>query len=107
MDTRAGTITVYFPTTATWHVVCYFNDEDGTYRVYDNDSLDRQQGTYTRMRADEMLTKYKDGYVTCIIHDSTDLSRRLGPPITTLVSRNRPRADRRTSASAQAPTPAS
>ena len=39
------------------------------------------------MRADEIVTKYNNGLAVCIIHDSTDLSRMLGPPITTLITR--------------------
>ena len=92
MDTRAGVISKYLRESGTWPVVCYFSYGDGTYRVYDNDSEDRQRGTYSRMRADEMMDKYTCGLTICIIHDSTELSRRLGPPITTLVTRNRQRA---------------
>ena len=69
------------------HVIALINDEEGGFRVYDNDSTERQLGTYRAMRADEIIDKWQDGTVIGIINGDSVFSRRLGPPITTLVHR--------------------
>ena len=74
---------------------------DGTYRLYGNDSEERQRGTFEEMRADELITRYRDGYMVCILPDGSDLSTRLGPAITTMATEN-PRARQRAAARADA-----
>ena len=48
-DFRAGVVVME------GHVVCFFYDGDGGFRVYDNDSNERQEGRPRLMRADEIL----------------------------------------------------
>ena len=72
------------------HVICFHNDNEGTFRVYDNDSAERREGKPRRMRADEILEEMNDGPFNTIVgalQESSALSRRLGPPITTLFDR--------------------
>ena len=78
---------------AAGHVIALINDADGGFRVYDNDSADRQRGTFQAMRADEIIDKWQDGTIVGTITGDSVFSRRLGPPITTLVNRRaRPQA---------------
>ena len=80
-DFRAGVVLL------PGHVVCFHNDEDGAFRVYDNDSVERQQGRPRRMRADEIIdTMSADASNTIIgvLQEASDLSRRLGPVLTSL-----------------------
>ena len=95
MDVRAGVINQAI------HIVCFHNAGDGTYRLYDNDSEERQRGTFEELRADELITRYRDGYMVCILPDGSDLSTRLGPAITTMATEN-PRARQRAAARAAA-----
>ena len=87
-DFRAGVVVMEE------HVVCFHYDEDGGFRVYDNDSRERQEGRPRLMRADEILDEMSAGAFNTVfgaIQDTADLSRRLGPAITTLVhARRRP-----------------
>ena len=72
------------------HVICFHNDNEGTFHVYDNDSAERREGKPKRMRADEILEEMNDGPYNTIVgalQESSALSRRLGPPITTLFDR--------------------
>ena len=75
------------------HVIAFHNDDDGAFRVYDNDSQESQQGTFKSMRADEIMETWSmsDNFPTIIgvLSEGSDLSLRLGPPITTLVHRRR------------------
>ena len=82
MDVRAGVIVQAI------HVVCFHNAEDGTYRLYDNDSAERRRGTFETLRADELITRYRNGYIVCVLPDGSDLSTRLGPAITTMITEN-------------------
>ena len=80
-DFRAGVVLL------PGHVVCFHNDEDGAFRVYDNDSVERQEGRPRRMRADEIIdTMSADASNTIIgvLQEASDLSRRLGPVLTSL-----------------------
>ena len=80
------------------HVIGIINDENGRFRVYDNDSAERHQGMYARMRGDEVIDKYSTGAldienITGIMLSGSDLSSRLGAAITTLrTNRQAPRA---------------
>ena len=76
------------------HVVCFFYDGDGGFRVYDNDSKERQEGRPRRMRADEIIDEMSGGTNNAVIgaiQNTSDLSRRLGPAITTQVHTRRGR----------------
>ena len=87
-DFRAGVIILHE------HVVCFHNDENGGFRFYDNDSPARLEGRPQILRADEMLDKTNLGLsptVIGILKESSDLSRRLGPALTTLVTQRVPR----------------
>ena len=85
-DFRAGVVIM------SEHVVCFHNSGDGDFRVYDNDSRERREGRPRRMVAREILESMNDGPFNAIIGillESSDLSRRLGPPLTTLFDRRR------------------
>ena len=88
-DFRAGVIIVV------GHVMCFHNDGDGAFRVYDNDSAARQEGRPRRMRADEIIdanSGHGDNAIIGIVGEASDLSRRLGPALTSLFhSRRRAR----------------
>ena len=78
------------------HVVTIFNDDNGGFRLYDNDSRARREGTYEAVRCDELLDRFSEGvttgtppYLIGILDEGCDLSQRLGPPLTTLVHRER------------------
>ena len=80
-DFRAGVILVR------GHVVCFHNDDEGGFRLYDNDSRERLAGKPRRMAAYTILDEMNVGnYPTImgILSESSDLSRRLGPAITTM-----------------------
>ena len=87
-DFRAGVVVME------GHVVCFFYDGDGGFRVYDNDSKERQEGRPRLMRADEILDEMSGGTYNTIfgaIQNTSDLSCRLGPAITTLMHTRRQR----------------
>ena len=87
-DFRAGVVVME------GHVVCFFYDGDGGFRVYDNDSKERQEGRPRRMRADEIIDEMSGGTNNAVIgaiQNTSDLSRRLGPAITTQVHTRRGR----------------
>ena len=87
-DFRAGVVVME------GHVVCFFYDGDGGFRVYDNDSEERQEGRPRRMRADEIIDEMSGGTNNAVIgaiQNTSDLSRRLGPAITTQVHTRRGR----------------
>ena len=70
------------------------NDGNGGFRFYDNDSSARLEGQPQILRADEMLDRTTVGLsptVIGILKESSELSRRLGPALTTLVARRAPR----------------
>ena len=77
------------------HVVCFYYDGDGGVRVYDNDSRERQEGRPRLMRADEIIDEMSGGTLLAphtifgAIDNTSDLSRRLGPAITTLLNTRR------------------
>ena len=83
------------------HVIALINDDDGGFRVYDNDSAERQRGTFRAMRADEVIDRWQEGTVIGTITGDSTFSRRLGAPITTLVHRRARRG-----ATAPRPVPA-
>ena len=85
-DFRAGVVIM------SEHVVCFYNSGDGDFRVYDNDSRERREGRPRRMSAREILESMNDGPYNAIIGillEASDLSGRLGPPLTTLFDRRR------------------
>ena len=88
-DFRAGVIIVV------GHVMCFHSDGDGAFRVYDNDSAERKEGRPRRMRADEIMdanSAHRDNAIIGILGEASDLSRRLGPALTSLFhARRRPR----------------
>jgi hypothetical protein len=55
------------------HVVALFNDDDGAFRVYDNDSDERLLGTFKTMRADEIIDAYVLG-ICGVLQEGSDLS---------------------------------
>ena len=67
------------------HVVAIFNDDDGAFRVYDNDSDERLLGTYKTMRADEIIDAYVG--ICGVLQEGSDLSANIGPAITTFHQR--------------------
>ena len=67
------------------HVVAVFNDDDGAFRVYDNDSDERLLGTFATMRADEIIDAYIG--ICGVLQEGSDLSARIGPAITTFHQR--------------------
>ena len=72
------------------HVVCFHNDENGGFRLYDNDSEERGEGRPRHMRADEIMDEIAGGSLNTVIGvitEGTDLSDRLGPAITSLFTR--------------------
>ena len=75
------------------HAIAFFYDDNGAFRVYDNDSQARQGGTYKSMRADEIMKEWStaDNFPTVIgiLSEGSNLSLRLGAPITTLIHRRR------------------
>ncbi len=89
VDFRAGVIIAHE------HVVCFHNDGDGGFRLYDNDSRERLAGLPQNLRADEMLDRTTGGPVQAlapptivgILRESSELSRRLGPALTTMFAR--------------------
>ena len=79
-DFRAGVIML------PGHVVCFHNDENGAFRLYDNDSAERAAGQPRRIRADEIIDEMS-GHMNAIIgvlQETSDLSRRLGPALYSL-----------------------
>ena len=88
-DFRAGVVVLG------GHVVCFYYDGDGGFRVYDNDSRERQEGRPRLMRADEIIDEMSGGTLLAphtifgAIDNTSDLSRRLGPAITTLLNTRR------------------
>ena len=74
------------------HVIALINDDDGAFRMYDNDSAERRQGTYATKRADEIIDSHPGGHVFGVLMDGSDLSLRLGPAVTTAAAPGRPRA---------------
>ena len=85
-DFRAGVVIM------SEHVVCFHNSGDGDFLVYDNDSRERREGRPRRMVAREILESMSDGPFNAIIGillESSDLSGRLGPPLTTMFDRRR------------------
>ena len=81
------------------HVIAIINDDDGGFRVYDNDSPQRQRGTYQNMRADE-VTGIPGNMMTlvAITRMGTDISDRMGGAILTLKPTRKRGRDRRASA---------
>ena len=70
--------------------MCFHNDENGGFRLYDNDSGERGEGRPRYMRADEIMDEIAGGSLSTVIGviaEGTDLSDRLGPAITTLFTR--------------------
>ena len=85
-DFRAGVVIM------SAHVVCFYNSGEGDFRVYDNDSRERREGKPRRMTAGEILEEMDDGPFNAVIGillESSGLSGRLGPPLTTLFDRRR------------------
>ena len=76
------------------HVIAIINDDDGGFRVYDNDSPQRQRGTYQSMRADE-VTGIPGNMMTlvAITRMGTDISDRMGGAILTLQPARKRRRD--------------
>ena len=54
LDVRAGVIINQDHSSGVTHTVAIHNDESGGFRLYDSDSEARSQGTYERVRADEL-----------------------------------------------------
>ena len=80
-DFRAGVIVIV------GHVMCFHNDGDGAFRMYDNDSAERREGRPRRMRADEIIdanSAHRDNVIIGVLGEASDLSRRLGPALTSL-----------------------
>ena len=80
-DFRAGVILL------PGHVVCFHNDDDGAFRLYDNDSTERREGRPRGIRADEIIDAMSSPATNVIIgvlQEASDLSRRLGPALHSL-----------------------
>ena len=90
-DVRAGVIMTILRGT---HAIAMHNADDGSFHIYDNDSLDRIRGVSTLLRGDEIKDRFADMTLIAIMAEAAPLSLRLGAPITTLVHRRRrPRKD--------------
>ena len=90
-DFRAGVVLL------AEHVVCFHRDSAGGFRVYDNDSAERLTGRPRRMQANEIVDEMSTGPLNAIIgilQEGSDLSRRLGPALTTLHHQRRPARSR-------------
>ena len=86
-DFRAGVILL------PEHVVCFHNDNDGAFRIYDNDSVERREGRPRRMRADEIIdamSAFASNVIIGVLQESSGLGRRLGPALTSLFHVRRP-----------------
>ena len=72
------------------HVVAFIQDNEGSFRLYDNDAPERLRGTYQTMRADE-ITAIEGAMMTivAVVSAGTELSVRMGSAITTLQRRER------------------
>ena len=82
-DFRAGVIVHV----VVGHVMCFHSDGDGAFRVYHNDSAERREGRPRRMRADEVIdanSARRDNAIIGVLGEASDLSRRLGPALTSL-----------------------
>ena len=69
------------------HVVCFHSDENGAFRLYDNDSAERAAGRARRIRADEIIdtmSGHAMNVIIGVIQEASDLSRRLGPALHSL-----------------------
>ena len=80
-DFRAGVILL------PGHVVCFHNDDDGAFRLYDNDSTERREGRPRGIRADAIIDAMSSPATNVIIgvlQEASDLSRRLGPALHSL-----------------------
>ena len=65
--------------------------------MYDNDSAERLTGRPRRMQANEIVDEMSTGPLNAIIgilQEGSDLSRRLGPALTTLHHQRRPARSR-------------
>jgi hypothetical protein len=78
------------PTTA--HVVAVIRN-DGAFNIYDNDSPERQRGTFSTATTDDMANLRGNHLFYAVIPSSTPLAGMLGDPLTTLV-RTRPARER-------------
>ena len=85
-DVRAGVIMTVLRGT---HAIAMHNADDGSFHIYDNDSLDRIRGVSTLLRGDEIKDRFADMTLIAIMAEAAPLSLRLGAPITTLVHRRR------------------
>ena len=85
-DVRAGVIMTILRGT---HAIAMHNADDGSFHIYDNDSLDRIRGVSTLLRGDEIKDRFADMTLIAIMAEAAPLSLRLGAPITTLVHRRR------------------
>ena len=78
LDVRAGVIVNQDHSSGVTHTVAIHNDESGGFRLYDSDSEARSQGTYERVRADELMDRYSTGCLIGIMGSGSDLSNRIG-----------------------------
>ena len=88
LDFRAGIIVRESTLVAPGHVVAFHNDGSGAFRLYDNDTLARSDGTYETRRADELISTYSPGHTIGIMESGSDLSVHIGGDgLTTLIHR--------------------
>ena len=56
------------------HVIAIINDNEGAFRVYDNDPQERSRGTYKLQRADEIMDERPGGVMIGVLEEGSDLS---------------------------------
>ena len=58
--------------------MCFHSDGEGAFRVYDNDSAERQEGRLRRMQANEIIDEMSTGPFNTtigVLSEGSDLSR--------------------------------
>ena len=71
------------------HVVALIWDDRGYFKLYDNDSPERLQGTYSTLTTQQLVDSWGQDTFFAVMEEDCELSRRLGPAITTMVHRAR------------------
>ena len=92
LDIKYAITIEHRPHTSFSHVVAVIQDASGGFRLYDNDSQAAARGTYDLLTTQQVVdTRSQDAFFA-ILAESSELSGRLGPAITTLIHRGRRRA---------------
>ena len=88
-DVRIAVSTSFSPP----HVVVFIrNEDDGSFRLYDNESRERQHGTYKTMWPFEIAESRGPDMICVALADASPLSGMLGEAIRTLKTQRARRA---------------